>query len=99
MFTSLQHFVEIQLKHNLNMMVIGGMIALFVRSNVIVSMQQPLQLRPTERYVSYRGSELLSGLVYLTSKTKLTCSAILGLLDRDDDLRASHKLLNTERIL
>ena len=29
----------------------------------------------------------------------MTCSAILGLLDKDDDLRASHELLNTERIL
>ena len=29
----------------------------------------------------------------------VTCSAILGLLDKDDDLRASHELLNTERIL
>ena len=27
------------------------------------------------------------------------CSAIWGLLDKDDDLRASHELLNTERIL
>ena len=32
-------------------------------------------------------------------RTYVTCSAILGLLDRHDDLRASHKLLNTERIL
>ena len=29
----------------------------------------------------------------------VTCSAILALLDRDDDLRARHELLNTERIL
>ena len=29
----------------------------------------------------------------------LTCSVIWGLLDKDDDLRASHELLNTERIL
>ena len=28
-----------------------------------------------------------------------TCSAILALLDKDDDLRARHELLNTERIL
>ena len=27
------------------------------------------------------------------------CSAIWGLLDKDDDLRASHELLKTERIL
>ena len=26
-------------------------------------------------------------------------NAIWGLLDKDDDLRASHELLNTERIL
>ena len=29
----------------------------------------------------------------------VTCSAIWGLLDKDDDLRASHELLNTERTL
>ena len=29
----------------------------------------------------------------------VTCSAILALLDKDDDLRARHELLNTERIL
>ena len=29
----------------------------------------------------------------------VTCSAILALLDKDDDLRASHELLSTERIL
>ena len=29
----------------------------------------------------------------------VTCSAILGLVDKDDDVRASHELLNTERIL
>ena len=29
----------------------------------------------------------------------MTCSAILGLLDKDDDFRASHKLLNIERIM
>ena len=29
----------------------------------------------------------------------VTCSAILALLDKDDDLSASHELLNTERIL
>ena len=29
----------------------------------------------------------------------VTCSAIWGLLGKDDDLRASHELLNTERIL
>ena len=29
----------------------------------------------------------------------VTCSAIWGLLDKDDDLRASHGLLNTERIV
>ena len=29
----------------------------------------------------------------------ITCSAILALLDKDDDLRARHELLNTERIL
>ena len=28
----------------------------------------------------------------------VTCSAIWGLLDKDGDLRASHELLNTERI-
>ena len=32
-------------------------------------------------------------------KIYVTCSAIWGLLDKDDDLRASHELLNTERIL
>ena len=32
-------------------------------------------------------------------QNKLTCSAIWGLLDKDDDLRTSHELLNTERIL
>ena len=26
----------------------------------------------------------------------MTCSAIWGLLDKDDDLRVSHELLNTE---
>ena len=34
--------------------------------------------------------------IYIT--TFVTCSAIWGLLDEDDDLRASHDLLNTERI-
>ena len=29
----------------------------------------------------------------------VTCSVILGLLDKDDDLRARHELLNNERIL
>ena len=29
----------------------------------------------------------------------VTCSVIWGLLDKDDDLKASHELLNTERIL
>ena len=29
----------------------------------------------------------------------MTCSTIWGLLDKYDDLRASHELLNTERIL
>ena len=29
----------------------------------------------------------------------MTCSAISGLLDKDDDLRANHELLNTKRIL
>ena len=29
----------------------------------------------------------------------VTCSAILALLEKDDDLRARHELLNTERIL
>ena len=29
----------------------------------------------------------------------VTCSAILGLLDKDDDLRQSPELLNTEIIL
>ena len=29
----------------------------------------------------------------------VTCSAILGLFDKDNDVRASHELLNTERIL
>ena len=29
----------------------------------------------------------------------LTCSAIWGLLDKDNDLRTSHEVLNTERIL
>ena len=29
----------------------------------------------------------------------IDCSAILALLDKDDDLRARHELLNTERIL
>ena len=29
----------------------------------------------------------------------MTCSAILGLLDKDDDLRTSHEFLNTERIV
>ena len=29
----------------------------------------------------------------------ITCSAIWGLLDKDDDLRTSHDLLNTERIV
>ena len=29
----------------------------------------------------------------------VTCSAIWGLLDKDDDLRASYELLNTERFL
>ena len=29
----------------------------------------------------------------------VTCSAILALLDNDDDLRSKHELLNTERIL
>ena len=29
----------------------------------------------------------------------VTCSAIRGLLDKDDGMRASHELLNTERIL
>ena len=28
----------------------------------------------------------------------MTCSAIWGLLDKDDDLRAGHELWNTERI-
>ena len=32
-------------------------------------------------------------------KTLVTCSAILALLDKDDDLRARHELLNTEKIL
>ena len=27
----------------------------------------------------------------------VTCSAILGLLDKDDDLRRSHEFLNTEK--
>ena len=31
--------------------------------------------------------------------TYVTCSAILALLDKDDDLRARHELLNTERNL
>ena len=34
-----------------------------------------------------------------TSLIYVTCSAILALLDKDDDLRARHELLNTERIL
>ena len=29
----------------------------------------------------------------------VTCSAIWGLLDKHDDLRTSHELLNTERIV
>ena len=29
----------------------------------------------------------------------VTCSAIWGLLDKDDDLKPSNELLNTERIL
>ena len=29
----------------------------------------------------------------------VTCSAILGLLDKDDDPKASHELLITERVL
>ena len=32
-------------------------------------------------------------------QNKLTCSAIWGQLDKDDDLRTSHELLNAERIL
>ena len=31
-------------------------------------------------------------------QTYVTCSAIQGVLDKDDDLRASHELLNTEII-
>ena len=33
------------------------------------------------------------------SRVYVTCSAMLGLLDKDDDLRASHEFLNAERIL
>ena len=36
---------------------------------------------------------------YIVDNIIVTCSAIWGLLDKDDDLRASHELLNTERIL
>ena len=32
-------------------------------------------------------------------KVYLTCSEIWGLLDKDDNLRASHELLNTEIML
>ena len=37
--------------------------------------------------------------ISMLSLIYVTCSAILGLLDRDEDLRASHELMNTERIL
>ena len=36
--------------------------------------------------------------IYICMYTYVTCSAIWGLLDADDDLRASHELLNTERM-
>ena len=36
---------------------------------------------------------------YIADNIIVNCSAIWGLLDKDDDLRASHELLNTERIL
>ena len=29
----------------------------------------------------------------------MTCSAIWGLLDKGNDLRASHELLNTKRVI
>ena len=32
-------------------------------------------------------------------KRQMTCSAVWGLLDKDDGLRASHELLNAERVL
>ena len=37
--------------------------------------------------------------IYIHIYVYVTCSAILALLDRDDDLRARHELFNTERIL
>ena len=37
--------------------------------------------------------------VYTSLCNHAICSAIWGLLDKDDDLRANHEVLNTERIL
>ena len=42
---------------------------------------------------------LVSQPVFFMDNIIVTCSAILALLDKDDDLRARHELLNTERIL
>ena len=45
-----------------------------------------------------RSSTVLYSTVVQPHCTKVTCSAIWGLRDKDDDLRASHELLNTVRI-
>ena len=37
--------------------------------------------------------------IYIYMYINVTCSAIWGLLDKDDDLRVSHELYNTERTL
>ena len=51
---------------------------------------------PTTELFSY----LLSSTVRYIKKgtSNVTCSAIWGLFDKDDELRVSHELLNTERI-
>ena len=51
------------------------------------------------KYCLMKGIFSLNIIIKLCHYYEVTCSAIWGLLDKNDDLRASHELLNAERIL
>ena len=66
----------------------------------------PYMPKPTRPYLHVHGGYekeasrhiCMYMYIYICIYTYVTCSAIWGLLDEDDDLRASHELLNTERV-
>ena len=70
--------------------------SLFIYNNVSVA--NLLKDEITEIYFVPQRC-YIRGVRGILSWKNVTCSAIWGLLDTDDDLKASHELLNTERIL